>query len=212
MNQAQLRTAEGILFTDMYQLTMAQLYFRAGLHERRAQFDHFFRRYPDYGEHKAGYCITAGMGSLVDWMKEARFREEDLDYLRSEVDRDGRRVFGDDFLEWLRRSGNFEGLTIHAIPEGRVVHAEVPGVSKDDIHVAIDGNVVTLRAEVKQADSQTSDEKVLRSERYYGAVARSFQLASDIDQANARAKYENGVLRLTLPKKSASGAQRLAIE
>lgn len=96
--------------------------------------------------------------------------------------------------------------------KGYVVHAEVPGVSKDDIHVAIDGNVVTLRAEVKQADSQTSDEKVLRSERYYGAVARSFQLASDIDQANARAKYENGVLTLTLPKKSASGAQRLAIE
>lgn len=96
--------------------------------------------------------------------------------------------------------------------KGYVVHAEVPGVSKDDIHVAIDGNVVTLRAEVKQADSQTSDEKVLRSERYYGAVARSFQLASDIDQANARAKCENGVLTLTLPKKSASGAQRLAIE
>ena len=92
------------------------------------------------------------------------------------------------------------------------VHAEVPGVSKDEIHVSIDGNVVTLRAEIKQADTQTSDEKVLRSERYYGAVARSFQLASDIDQAQAKAKYENGVLTLTLPKKAAGGSQRLAIE
>jgi len=92
------------------------------------------------------------------------------------------------------------------------VQAEVPGVSKDEIHVTIDGNVVTLRAEVKQADTQTSDEKVLRSERYYGAVARSFQLAAEIDQTQAKAKYESGVLTLTLPKKAAGGSQRLTIE
>jgi HSP20 family protein len=92
------------------------------------------------------------------------------------------------------------------------VQAEVPGVSKDDIHVSIDGNVVTLQAEVKQADSQTSDEKTLRSERYYGSVARSFSLPVDIDQANAKARYDNGVLTLTLPKKQGNGSQRLRIE
>jgi HSP20 family protein len=92
------------------------------------------------------------------------------------------------------------------------VQAEVPGVARDDIHVSIDGNVVTLRAEVKQQDSQGSDEKSLRTERYYGAVARSFQLPMDIDSSQARAKYENGVLNLTLPKKVASGSQRLTIE
>ena len=92
------------------------------------------------------------------------------------------------------------------------VQAEVPGVPKDDIHVSIEGNVVTLRAEVKQQDSQTQDEKVLRTERYYGSVARSFQLPQEVDQAGAKAKYENGVLLLTLPKKQASGAQRLNIE
>lgn len=92
------------------------------------------------------------------------------------------------------------------------VQAEVPGVAKDDINVSIDGSVVTLRAEVKQHDSQTSGEKLLRSERYYGAVARSFQLPVDIDQANARAKYDSGVLTLTLPKKQAGGTQRLTIE
>lgn len=92
------------------------------------------------------------------------------------------------------------------------VQAEVPGVSKEDIHVSIDGNVVTLRAEVKQQDSQGSDEKSLRTERYYGAVARSFQLPMDIDSSQAKAKYENGVLQLTLPKKVANGSQRLAIE
>lgn len=92
------------------------------------------------------------------------------------------------------------------------VEAEVPGVPKEDIHVSIDGNVVTLRAEVKQADSQTRDEKVLRSERYYGSVARSFSLPVDIDQAAAKAKYDNGVLTLTLPKKTGNGSQRLTIE
>lgn len=93
------------------------------------------------------------------------------------------------------------------------VQAEIPGVPKEDIQVAVDGNVVSLRAEVKQQDSTSADEKTLRSERYYGAVSRSFQLASDIDQAQAKAKYDNGVLTLTLPKKQAmSGAQRLTIE
>ena len=92
------------------------------------------------------------------------------------------------------------------------VQAEVPGVPKDDIHVSIEGNVVTLRAEVKQQDSQTQDEKVLRTERYYGSVARSFQLPGDIDQGHAKAKYDNGVLTLTLPKKLGGGSQRLAIE
>ncbi|MFZ2309194.1 MAG: Hsp20/alpha crystallin family protein [Rhodoferax sp.] len=92
------------------------------------------------------------------------------------------------------------------------VHAEVPGVAKEDIHVSLDGNVVTLRAEVKQQDTQTKDEKVLRSERYFGAVSRSFQLPMDIDQTTAKAKYDNGVLTLTLPKKLGNKPQRLAID
>lgn len=92
------------------------------------------------------------------------------------------------------------------------VLAEVPGVPKEDIHVSIDGGVVTLRAEVKQHDSQAEGEKTLRSERYYGAVSRSFQLPQDIDQAAAKARYDNGVLTLTLPKKQAGAAQKLTIE
>ncbi|MFZ3127342.1 MAG: Hsp20/alpha crystallin family protein [Rhodoferax sp.] len=92
------------------------------------------------------------------------------------------------------------------------VHAEVPGVAKEDIHVSLDGNMVTLQAEVKQQDLQTKDEKVLRSERYFGSVARSFQLPQDVDQSQAKAKYENGVLTLTLPKKTGGKAQRLAID
>jgi len=92
------------------------------------------------------------------------------------------------------------------------VQAEVPGVAKEDIHVSLDGNVVSLRAEVKQQDTATKDEKVLRTERYFGAVSRSFQLPMEIDQAEARAKYDNGVLTLTLPKKLTGGSQRLVID
>lgn len=103
-------------------------------------------------------------------------------------------------------------VDVKETPEAYTVQAEVPGVSKEDIHVSVDGNVVTLRAEIKQQDSQADGEKLLRSERYYGAASRSFQLPVDIDNSAARAKYENGVLQLTLPKKTAGAAQRLAIE
>ena len=92
------------------------------------------------------------------------------------------------------------------------VHSEVPGVSRDDLHVSIDGSVVSLRAEVRQHDQQSEGTKVLRSERYFGSVARSFQLPAEVDAAQAKAKYDNGVLTLTLPKKQAGNAQRLVIE
>lgn len=95
---------------------------------------------------------------------------------------------------------------------GYTVHAEVPGVSKEDIQVSIEDNVVSLRAEIRQLDEKRDGEKVLRSERYYGAVARSFQLPAEVDAAQARAKYENGVLVLNLPRKQTSNAQRLQIE
>ena len=96
--------------------------------------------------------------------------------------------------------------------QGYTVQAEVPGVAKEDIQVSVDGNVVTLSAEVKQSDTQASDEKLLRSERYYGSVSRSFQLPADIDRDTAKAKYDNGVLTLTLPKKKTGASQRLTIE
>lgn len=115
-----------MLFTDQYQLTMAQLYFREGLHERNAQFEHFFRRYPDYGSHQAGYCVNAGMDTLLEWMRDARFTDAELGVLAGQTDRTGSPVFAPDFLEWLRVHGTFDGLSIRAVPEGRVVHAGAP--------------------------------------------------------------------------------------
>jgi nicotinate phosphoribosyltransferase len=126
MKAADQRVAEGILLTDQYQLTMAQLYYRMGLHECAARFEHFFREYPDYGTHKAGYCVNAGLEWLIDWMARAHFGETELAYLRGQTGQAGTRVFDDDFLKWLASERTFDGISLQAIPEGRVVHPNVP--------------------------------------------------------------------------------------
>lgn len=92
-----------------------------------------------------------------------------------------------------------------------LVHAEMPGAKKEDIHVEIDGNQVSISTEVKQEKEVKDGERVLRSERYYGQVSRSFQLAHDIDEAKASAAFNNGVLELTLPKKTATSGKRLSV-
>lgn len=92
------------------------------------------------------------------------------------------------------------------------VHAEIPGVKKEDIHVNIDGNQVSISAEVKNEKEVKEGEKLLRSERYYGSVSRAFSLAQDVDEAAAQAKYKDGVLELTLPKKKAVSARKLVIQ
>ena len=117
---------EGALYTDQYQLTMAQLYHRVGLADRPARFEHFFRRYPDYGRHQAGYCINAGAGWLRTWLRTARFDDAALECLRSQTTGVGTRRFDESFLAWLADEVDFSSLRVTAIPEGRVVHANVP--------------------------------------------------------------------------------------
>lgn len=92
------------------------------------------------------------------------------------------------------------------------VHAEIPGVKKEDIHVAINGKQVSISAEVKKEKEEKEGAKVLRSERYYGKLYRSFSLDQDVDEATAVAKYTDGVLDLTLPKKKSSEAKKLTIQ
>jgi HSP20 family protein len=93
-----------------------------------------------------------------------------------------------------------------------VVKADIPGVKKEDINVRIDGNMVQIDAEVKR-EKESKDEagKVLRSERYYGTVSRTFSLGQDVDEAKADAKYVDGVLTLELPKKASAAAKKLTV-
>lgn len=93
-----------------------------------------------------------------------------------------------------------------------LVHAEIPGVKKEDIHVAIDGAVVSIAAERREEKDIKQGERVLRTERYFGKVSRSFQLAQEIDEARVVAKYVDGVLELSLPKKAATQARRITIQ
>ncbi|TAJ22898.1 MAG: Hsp20/alpha crystallin family protein [Rugosibacter sp.] len=92
------------------------------------------------------------------------------------------------------------------------IHAEVPGVKKEDIHVSIDGAVVSISAERREEKEVKEGEQVLRSERYFGKISRSFQLPQEVDEAQASAKYNDGVLELVLPKKVAAQAKRLSIQ
>jgi HSP20 family protein len=102
-------------------------------------------------------------------------------------------------------------LDLHETEQAYSVKAELPGMNKDDIKVDIDGNRVSISAETRRESEQKDGAKLVRSERYVGQQYRSFTLEHDVDDAKAVAKYQNGVLELTLPKKANSGARKLAI-
>ena len=91
------------------------------------------------------------------------------------------------------------------------VLAELPGVKKEEIRITINGNEVAVSAEVKQEKDVNNGETVLRAERYYGKIQRAFVLGQEVDDATAQAKYNDGVLELTLPKKTVAAAKRLAV-
>jgi HSP20 family protein len=93
-----------------------------------------------------------------------------------------------------------------------LVSAELPGVKKEDIQVSIDGAQVTLSAEVKREREVTQDERVLHVERAYGKVTRSFTLPQELDESKVEAKFRDGVLELTLPKKAAAARKQIAIQ
>lgn len=128
--------------------------------------------------------------------------------------------FGDDFFKGFMLHPVFRGATemepqirldVAEDDKAYTVNAEIPGVSKDDIKVSIDGNQVSISAETKQEKEEKEGKRVLRSERYYGRVARSFSLADDVDEDAAVASYQDGVLQLTLPKKPGGRAKSISI-
>jgi HSP20 family protein len=128
----------------------------------------------------------------------------------------------DDFFKgFLVRPLAYEGAR-EALPRMKVdvaekngaylVTAELPGVKKEDIQITIDGAQVTLAAEVKREKEASQDERVLHSERVYGKVSRSFTLPQELDEGKAEAKFRDGVLELTLPKKAAAQRKQISIQ
>jgi HSP20 family protein len=123
---------------------------------------------------------------------------------------------GRDFADWLRRPvvANPESpplirLEVAERNDAYIVKADLPGMNKEDIHVSVDGNKVSIEAEIKPA---AEPQRLLCGERYYGKQYRSFSLASEIDDGKAQANYRHGVLELILPKKAGSSAKMLTIQ
>jgi HSP20 family protein len=133
-------------------------------------------------------------------------------------------AFSDNFETALRRFFSpavFEGgpdplkmrVDVSEKDNAYVVKADIPGVKKEDINVRIDGNVVQIDAELKrESESKGSGDKILRSERYYGNVSRTFSLADDVDDSKVEAKYTDGVLTLQLPKRTSVASKKVAIQ
>lgn len=127
--------------------------------------------------------------------------------------------FSDDFFRGFALRPFFRSLgseaqcrlDVEEDDKSYTVQAEIPGVNKSDIKVSIDGNQVSISAEVKNEKEAKEGNKVVRSERYYGSISRSFTLENDVDEAGAIAKYDNGVLSLTLPKKPGGKAKQVTV-
>jgi HSP20 family protein len=130
--------------------------------------------------------------------------------------------FDDFFRGFFVRPVNYEGGASGGVAQFRVdvtendnaytLRAEIPGVKKDDIQITIDGDTVAIGAEVKNEKDVKNGDRVLRTERFYGKVYRAFTLGQSVDEAGAAAKYSDGVLELTLPKKAAVQAKRITIQ
>ena len=126
------------------------------------------------------------------------------------------------FKGFLVRPLSYDGRGVSTLPRMKVdvaerngaytVTAELPGVKKDDIQVTIDGAQVTLAAEVKREREASQDERVLHTERVFGKVSRGFTLPQEVDEAKAEAKFRDGVLELTLPKKAATQRKQISIQ
>jgi len=134
-------------------------------------------------------------------------------------------VFGDSFDTALRRffaPAAFEGeqtphmkmrIDVTENDKSYQVKADIPGVKKEDISVRVDGNVVQIDAQTQGAkESRGNGDKVLRSERYYGSISRTFSLAQDIDDGKVQAKYADGVLSLELPKNAPADARKISVQ
>ena len=91
------------------------------------------------------------------------------------------------------------------------ITADIPGAKKEDIKISVEGGAVTISAEVRKEKEEKSGERVIRSERYYGQVSRSFTLPQAVDEGGAQAKYEDGVLKLTLPKRNDTRFKKIIV-
>lgn len=125
----------------------------------------------------------------------------------------------DDFLREFSMMPSLRGMEaeprirmdISETDQAYMVKADIPGVKKEDIKISIEGNRVSISAEIKEEKEEKTNENMMRRERYYGQQYRSFSLPQDVDDTKAEAKYQDGVLSLSLPKKAGAASKQLTV-
>ena len=103
-------------------------------------------------------------------------------------------------------------VDVRETPESYVVYAELAGVKKEAIEIEVEGNEVSIAAEIGSRREAGDGEKWLRVERFHGKTARRFALPQEIDETKADAKFTDGVLELVLPKKAPVTGRKIAIQ
>lgn len=103
-------------------------------------------------------------------------------------------------------------INVVETPKSYEVEAELPGVTKNDVRIAVDNRQVSIEAEVKRDSERKEGEAVIHAERIVKKFSRNFTLSAEVDEARAVAKLENGVLTLTLPKKEEKQPKQIAIQ
>jgi HSP20 family protein len=128
----------------------------------------------------------------------------DINRVHREIERNffGPRARGADFAP---------AVDVHEDTESLVLRAELPGVKREDIDVAIDGNVLTLKGE-RKLEKEESGRKYHRIERSYGSFVRQFQLPTNVDTSSIDAKLNEGVLTVRLPKKEELKARKVEVK
>jgi len=114
--------------------------------------------------------------------------------------------------QWAPEGALSPRLNVSENDKAFEVQAELPGVKKEDVKVAIENQRVTIEGETQRQSEQREGENILYSERSASRFMRSFMLPAEVDETSAEARMENGVLTLTLPKKQGSAATRIAVQ
>jgi HSP20 family protein len=112
---------------------------------------------------------------------------------------------GENLREW------FPSTDVSETPETLTLRLEVPGLSRDQIKISVENNTLTVRGE-KTQETSTEGETFHRTERSFGAFERSFTLPTHVDADNVKAALQDGILKITLPRREEAKAREIAIE
>jgi HSP20 family protein len=144
------------------------------------------------------------MSELIPWRGE-------MERLRNEMDRLYERLFDWRPLRRFGEAGEWPSVDMCETEKEILVKADVPGMEAKDIHVSIDGNVLTLQGERKQERAEKG-ENFHRLERSYGLFSRSITLPAGVAQEKAKASYKRGILTITLPKTGRESVKKIQVK